>query len=167
MKIIFGAIIIFYSFFSFAYNNDYFTQSNPQGWIQQPSDIYNYIFLASVISKEKLPVLVSMSLEKKIEPNKIEAFLTKEIKEAFQSEKKVSVNIFSQGLKIPDFHKIVEFSYLSEGELYKGLALIIPEKDRYHFFQFSCGEKNYEVFSKDVIDVFNSTQLKKTIRLKK
>ncbi len=141
-----------------AFENASFKQKDPLGWIQQPIDAtVTYVFLASVASKQKLPVLVALSYDKKIDNP--DAFLESSLKKGFNNVKKLKLQKSKKlGLKIP--YSFFELSYVEEGDLYKGYALLIPQKNKYHLFQFTSGSANFEVFSKDVLEVFNSTTLK-------
>jgi len=141
-----------------AFENTSFKQKDPTGWIQQPIDpSATYVFLASVASKQKLPVLVALSYDKKVDNT--DAFLESSLKKGFTNVKKLKLQKSKKlSLKIP--HSFYEVSYVEEGDLYKGYALLIPQKNKYHLFQFTCGSANFDVFSKDVLEVFNSTILK-------
>jgi hypothetical protein len=143
---------------TWAFENPFFSQKDPMGWINQPvtKDI-NYIFLASVASKKNLPVLVSLSYDKKV--TNPDTFLQSTLQKGFANAKKFKMKK-SSGLKLNFSHAFYEFSYVEEGSLFKGLALLIPQKNRYHFFQFTSGTANYDVFVKDVLETFNSTKLK-------
>jgi hypothetical protein len=159
IKILMALSFLFYSFLTQAYENKYFSQQDPLGWIQQPLNDVNYLFLASVASKEKLPVLISMTYDKKINPNDAGLFLKNTLLKGFKKVKKLKLNQ-SRFLKLKSPYVFYEISYLEEGASFKGYALLIPQKNRYHFFQFTTGVINFDVFSKDVLAVFNSTQLK-------
>lgn len=151
--------LIFYSSFNaLAFENNLFKQKDPMGWIQQPIDpTVTYVFLASVASKQKLPILVALSYDKKI--NNPEAFLESSLKKGFNNVKKLKLQKSKKlTLKIP--YSFFEVSYIEEGDLYKGYALLIPQKNKYHLFQFTSGSSNFDIFSKDVLEVFNSTVLK-------
>ena len=141
-----------------AFENSLFKQKDPLGWIQQPIDpSVTYVFLASVASKTKLPVLVALSYDKKVDQP--DAFLETSLKKGFGNVKKLKLQKSKKlALKIP--YSFFEISYIEEGDLYKGYALLIPQKNKYHLFQFTSGAGNFDVFSKDVLEVFNSTQLK-------
>jgi len=157
------SILIYILFFltslaGFAFENASFSQKDPLGWIQKPIDAtVTYVFLASVASKDKLPVLTALSYDKKIpEPDK---FLEASLKKGFNNVKKLKLQK-SKKLTLTIPYSFFEVSYVEEGDLYRGYALLIPQKNKYHLFQFTTGAAHFDVFSKDVLEVFNSTKLK-------
>lgn len=154
------ALLLLLSSTCFGFENSHFKQSNLEGWSFQAVQGFNYLYYATGSAKDKLPVFVSMSLEKKLDPKATEALLRKNLQDAFKTKKKLVMKKIDKPLKLAYPHAVLEFTYFEEGDLYKGLACIIPGKKFYHYFQFSSGTNYYDTFKKEVVDVLNSTKLK-------
>lgn len=154
------SLILIISTKCFAFENAHFKQIDPSGWIQQPANGVNYLYLASVSAKEKLPVFVSMTSEKKIERKEAENFLRKTLKDGFKNAKKMKIKKIDKPLTTSAFNVTLEFSYYEDDALYKGLVSLMPGPKYCHYFQFTAGTVYYDNYKKDVVEVLNSTKLK-------
>lgn len=149
-----------------AYENNYFKQKNPDGWIEQPvsSGGWNYMFISGIVLGQDAPTLVSMTLDLPTDFKDAQSFLKKSLKDSFSKQK--GFDFYAENnlkIKLPDSSALVEYKYFSnQGTPHRGFAAVIVQKNlrKYHYFQFSTSKEKFNSFGREIADSMNTLQLK-------